>query len=92
MEEIYKEGKVKKIGVSNFHEHHLEELLKVATIMPAYNEIELHPLLSQESLARYCNSKGIKILSYSPFARMDEKLVNNKILEEIASKYNKKVT
>ena len=92
MEEIYKSGKAKMIGVSNFHQHHLEELLKIATVMPAYNEVELHPLLSQEPLVKYCKSKGIKMISYSPFARMDEKLINNQILKDIALKYNKKVT
>ena len=60
--------------------------------MPAYNEVELHPLLSQEPLVKYCKSKGIKMISYSPFARMDEKLINNQILKDIALKYNKKVT
>lgn len=92
MEEIYKEGRVKQIGVSNFHEHHLEELLNIATVTPSYNEIELHPLLSQEPLTKYCKSKGIKIISYSPFARMDDKLIKHPILIEIAKKYNKKVT
>ena len=92
MEEIYREGKVKMIGVSNFHEHHLEKLLKNATVAPAFNEIELHPLLSQEPLVKYCQSKGIRIISYSPFARMDKKLIEHPVLVEIANKYSKKVT
>lgn len=92
MEELYKEGKVKQIGVSNFHVHHLEKLLEIATVIPTYNEVELHPLLSQEELVEYCKSKGIKMISYSPFARMDEKLMKHPVLISIAKKYNKAVT
>src|SRR5699024_1448535 len=80
MEELYIEGKVKAIGVCNFHEHHLEQLLKHARVVPAVNQIELHPLLNQEKLVAYCTQKGIKIVCYSPLARMDKKLINNMTL------------
>lgn len=50
METLYKEGLVRAIGVSNFHEHHLESLLEIADVVPAINQVELHPLLSQTNL------------------------------------------
>ncbi|MGA1933004.1 aldo/keto reductase [Arcobacter sp. YIC-464] len=91
MEKLYKEGLVKAIGVCNFHVHHLEKLLEVAEIIPAINQIELHPLLSQESLRLYCKSKGIQVQAYSPVARMDSKLISHSVLMELAKKYNKTV-
>lgn len=92
MEELQKEGLVRGIGVSNFHEHHLKELMKYATIVPAVNEVELHPLLTQQSLVKYCEKFEIKMVSYSPFARMHEALIKNEILIQIAKKYDVKVT
>ena len=91
MEKLYQEGLVKAIGVCNFHEHHLEKLLKVAEVIPVINQIELHPLLTQVPLKTYCESKGIKIQSYSPIARMNPKLIENNILVSIAKKYKKSV-
>ncbi|QDF29518.1 aldo/keto reductase [Halarcobacter anaerophilus] len=91
MEVLYKEGLVGAIGVCNFHKHHLEKLLKEAEIVPAINQIELHPLLTQEPLRDYCKSKGIQIESYSPVARMDPKLIENPLLVNLSKKYNKTV-
>lgn len=92
MEELYKQGYCRAIGVCNFHEHHLDELLKIATIVPTVNQFEIHPLLSQKPLINYCKTKGIQPEAYSPLARMDKKLIENKILVELAEKYGKKVT
>lgn len=92
MESLYKEGLTRAIGVCNFHEHHLNILLSNSSIVPGVNQIELHPLLSQEPLVEYCTAKGIIISSYSPFARMHEDLINNDTLIKLALKYNKKVT
>jgi len=91
MEVLYNEGLVKSIGVCNFHEHHLEELLKIATVIPAINQIELHPLLSQIELRSYCSSKGITVEAYSPVARMNPKLIKNDILLKIAILHSKTV-
>jgi diketogulonate reductase-like aldo/keto reductase len=91
MEMLYQEGLVKAIGVCNFHQHHLDELLKIAKIVPVINQVELHPLLSQLELAEYCKSREISIEAYSPVARMHPKLIKNKILTKIAGKYNKSV-
>lgn len=92
MEELMKEGLIRAIGVSNFHEHHLKELLQYASVVPAVNQIELHPLLNQNNLVAYCKKKGIQIVSYSPFARMHESLISNSTLGHIADKYDVRVT
>lgn len=91
MESLYKEGIVRSIGVCNFHRHHLEELLKYSEIKPMVNEIEVHPLLSQTELIEYCNRKDIRVIAYSPLARMHEKLIGNNCLIEIAKKHKKSV-
>jgi diketogulonate reductase-like aldo/keto reductase len=89
MEEVYKEGYCKAIGLCNFHEHHIDKLMKVASITPAVNQFETHPLLTQESLINYCKSLGIQVVAYSPLARMDEKLVNEEYLKLLSLKYKK---
>ncbi|MCI5123091.1 MAG: aldo/keto reductase, partial [Candidatus Electrothrix sp. AR5] len=91
MEGLYQEGLVKAIGVCNFHQHHLEQLLEIATVFPAVNQIELHPLISQSKLRYFCENSGIALEAYSPVARMDPKLIKNKVLLEISRKYNKTV-
>ncbi|KHD86589.1 glyoxal reductase [Heyndrickxia ginsengihumi] len=88
-EKLYKDGKVRAIGVSNFHQHHLEDLLADAEITPMVNQIELHPLLSQEPLREYCQSKNIKVEAWSPLG--NGKLLDNPVLKEIGEKYNKTV-
>ncbi|MCE4047871.1 aldo/keto reductase [Bacillus sp. Au-Bac7] len=87
LEKLYKDGKVKAIGVSNFHQHHLEDLLEEAEIVPMVNQIELHPLLSQVELRDFCKEKGIVVEAWSPLAQ--GKLLDNPVLVEIAGKYNK---
>lgn len=90
MEKIYKEGKCKAIGVCNFSIHHLEELKKYATILPMVNEIECHPLFTQNELREYCHDNGIQVMAYTSTARMDERL-RKTCLVPIAKKYNKTV-
>jgi diketogulonate reductase-like aldo/keto reductase len=91
MEVLYKEGLVRAIGVCNFHQHHLEELLKTADVTPAVNQIELHPLLSQKPLVKFCKELGIQVEAYSPVARMHERLVKNETMVSLAAKYQKTV-
>ncbi|CAM3926809.1 aldo/keto reductase [Lederbergia lenta] len=86
LEKLYKDGKVRAIGVSNFHVHHLDSL-KDAEIKPMVNQIEFHPLLSQIDLRSYCKKNGIQIESWSPL--MQGKLLDNQLLIEIGDKYNK---
>ncbi|NDW18897.1 aldo/keto reductase [Dysgonomonas sp. 216] len=89
MEKIYKKGKAKAIGVSNFKEHHLDELIKSASIIPAVNQIELHPYLIQQSVLDYCKRAGIHVEAWSPFAAQKTNLFSEKILLDLADKYNK---
>lgn len=68
-EELYKEKKVRAIGVSNFQRHHIEDLMETATIRPMVNQVELHPGLSQVPLQNYLVSQGIQIESYGPLMK-----------------------
>ncbi len=87
MERIYKSGKAKVIGVSNFTIRHLKELLEKADIIPAVNQVEFHPYLYQKELLDFCNEKGIKIEAYSPLTH--GKKLRDPNLVWIAEKYNK---
>lgn len=86
MEKIYESGKVKAIGVSNFSIKNLEILLKDAKVVPADNQVELHPYLVQEDLVRYCQERGIAVTAYTPtgYATVRE----NPVIVELAQKYN----
>lgn len=66
MEELYKEGKVKAIGVANWSIPYLEKLRKTWTVVPAVNQVELHPFLPQHELRDYCRNQGILLEAYSP--------------------------
>ena len=87
LEKLYKDGRVRVIGVSNFQPHHLDDLLADAEIVPAVNQVELHPLLSQQPLREYCSSKGIYVEAWSPLARGG--FFDDPVLQEIAAKYGK---
>ncbi|MWV49133.1 aldo/keto reductase [Rathayibacter sp. VKM Ac-2803] len=69
MEEIYRSGKAKAIGVSNFQTNHLNRLRAEATIVPAVNQIEVHPYLTQEELRAYGTEHGIATEAWSPIAQ-----------------------
>jgi len=68
-EKIYKEGKAKAIGISNFQIHMIDDLLKDAKVVPAVNQVECHPGLRQASLKKYLDEKHIQLESYGPFMR-----------------------
>lgn len=89
LETLYKKGLVKAIGVSNFHLHHLEELLKDAEIKPMVNQVEFHPRLSQDELRAYCKEQGIQFEAWSPL--MQGQLLDNPVLKGIAEKYGKSI-
>jgi diketogulonate reductase-like aldo/keto reductase len=89
MEEYYKKGKIRAIGVSNFHKNHLEDLLSIAEIVPAVNQIEAHPHLTQQPLIEYCNNKGIAIEAWSPLG--GGQLLSDPAIKAIADKYGKTV-
>ena len=89
MEDLYKAGKIKAIGVSNFQKSHLEELLSYAEITPVLNQIELHPKLSQEELRNFLELHDIKVQAWSPL--MQGQILKDTTLQAIADKYNKSV-
>lgn len=89
LETLYKEGRVKAIGVSNFQVHHIEDLMKGATIKPMVNQVELHPQLTQNELLNFCKEQGIQIEAWSPL--MQGQLLDHPVLLEIANKHNKSV-
>jgi diketogulonate reductase-like aldo/keto reductase len=87
MEKLYKSGKCKAIGVSNFTVSHLQELLTVAKVKPAVNQFELTPYLYQKDLCEFCKKNKIQVESYSPLSR-GYRLQDSKLIK-IANKYNK---
>jgi methylglyoxal/glyoxal reductase len=89
LETLYKDGKVKAIGVSNFQVHHLEKVMKDAEIKPMVNQVEYHPRLTQKEVKAFCHQHGIQFEAWSPL--MQGQLFDNPILKEVASKYNKTV-
>lgn len=89
LEILYKEGRVKAIGVSNFQIHHLEDVMKDAEIKPMVNQVELHPYLSQQALLSFCQEQGIQLEAWSPL--MQGQLLDQPVLKQIAAKYSKSV-
>ena len=65
-EELYHAGKIRAIGISNFRQHHIDELLKTAEIMPMVNQIRLCPGDTQDELVKYCRERNILLEAYSP--------------------------
>jgi diketogulonate reductase-like aldo/keto reductase len=88
LETLYKEGRVKAIGVSNFQIHHLEEVMDLE-IKPMVNQVELHPYLSQQALLSFCQEQGIQLEAWSPL--MQGQLLDQPVLKQIAAKHSKSV-
>jgi diketogulonate reductase-like aldo/keto reductase len=88
LEQLYREGKVRAIGVSNFQIHHLTELMKDSDVVPAVNQVEYHPRLSQKELLQFCQSKGIQLEAWSPLMQGGE-LLTNPTIQKIGEKYGK---
>ncbi|MEK3863325.1 aldo/keto reductase [Paenibacillus sp. FSL H7-0716] len=89
LETLYKEGRVKAIGVSNFQIHHLEDVLKDTEIKPMVNQVELHPYLNQQELLDFCKEQGIQLEAWSPL--MQGQLFDQPVLKKIAAKHGKSV-
>ncbi|MGA4720906.1 aldo/keto reductase [Fictibacillus nanhaiensis] len=89
LEKIYNEGRTKAIGVSNFKEHHLEDLMREAEIKPMVNQVEYHPRLSQEKLLAFCKEQGIQLEAWRPLLKGE--IFEEPTLVELADKYNKSV-
>lgn len=89
LEKLYKDGRVRAIGVSNFQVHHLKELISDSEVKPMVNQVEFHPTLAQKELLTYCEQEGIQLEAWSPLKQ--GQLLDDPILSEIAKKYNKTV-
>ncbi|MGG0755793.1 aldo/keto reductase [Brevibacillus laterosporus] len=89
LEKLYKDGRVKAIGVSNFQIHHLEDLMEEAEIKPMINQVEFHPYLTQKELITFCRAHDIQMEAWSPL--MQGQLLDNPVLQEIADKHGKTV-
>ncbi len=87
IERLYDEKLLRATGVSNHHQHHLEEIFSKANIKPMVNQIELSPRLTQYDLRTFCGEHGMAITSWSPLARGG--LLNEPSLVRIGEKYNK---
>jgi diketogulonate reductase-like aldo/keto reductase len=87
MEKLYKDGRAKSIGVSNFMINHLEELLTKSKVIPAVNQVELHVYLQQPELLDFCKKQEIVVEAYSPLAHGYG--IDNPVLDKLAKKYGK---
>jgi len=87
MEELYDQGKVKAIGLSNFMIQHLEILMSKAKVFPMVNQIEFHPYLVQPELLEFCRQNGIQVEAWSPI--MKRRIGEVPLFQELANKYGK---
>jgi 2,5-diketo-D-gluconate reductase A len=91
MEELYAEGKIKAIGVSNFQPDRLIDLIIHNKVVPAVNQIETHPFNQQIETQNLLKANNVQIESWGPFAEGKNDMFTNKLLVSIAEKYNKSV-
>ena len=91
MEELYKEGRIRAIGVSNFYPDRLQDLILHNEVTPAVNQVETHPFHQQTAAGEFMRSKGVQIESWAPFAEGKNGLCANELLLKIAAKYGKTV-
>ncbi|MGM0216011.1 aldo/keto reductase [Enterococcus sp. AZ109] len=91
MEDLYKEGKLKAIGVSNFEVDRLVDLILNNEITPAVNQIEVHPFHPQQTAKAVMDEYGVRTEAWGPLAEAQNDIFNNVVLKEIAAKYQKSV-
>lgn len=91
MEELYKEGRIRAIGVSNFYPDRLLDLIQHNEIVPAVNQIETHPFNQQIATGQFLRENGVQIESWGPFAEGKNDMFNNNVLKSIGDKYGKSV-
>jgi 2,5-diketo-D-gluconate reductase A len=92
MQELYKQGKVKAIGVSNFHPDRVMDLIVNSDFSPAINQIETHPFHQQIETQKFLQDNHVQIESWGPFAEGKNDIFKNELLNAIGSLYNKSVT
>ena len=89
LEKLYREGRIRAIGVSNFLKHHLEDLLTTAEIVPMVNQMEFHPYLVQQDLLDFCKANQIQYEAWSPM--MQGKIFGMEAFQKLSKKYNKSI-
>ena len=89
MEKIVQSGKARAVGVSNYQEKHLQEIIDLKSLVPAVNQVELHPYMSQLPLIEFCNQYDIHVESWSPLCANKNNLLQEPSLKEIGEKYSK---
>jgi len=91
MEELYQEGKIKAIGVSNFHPDRIIDFIVHNKVVPAVNQIETHPFNQQIETQKFLQENGVQIQSWGPFAEGKNDIFQNELLLSIGKKYSKSV-
>jgi 2,5-diketo-D-gluconate reductase A len=91
MEELYREGQIRAIGVSNFQPDRLMDLMVHNEVVPAVNQIETHPFCQQIETQKFLQENKVQIESWGPFAEGKHKIFENEVLRSIAGKYQKTV-
>ena len=91
MEELYRAGEIKAIGVCNFGEDRLVDLILNNEIVPAVNQVETHPFFQQVKAKKVMEEHGVQIESWGPFAEGNNNIFHNSLLKSIADKYDKTV-
>lgn len=91
MEELYKEGRVRAIGVSNFHPDRLMDLIVHHNVVPAVNQIETHPFNQQIETQTFLQENGVQIESWGPFAEGKHNIFTNEVLGSIAARHQKTI-
>lgn len=91
MQDLYKEGKVRAIGVSNFHPDRLIDLIVHNEIVPIVNQIETHPFHQQLETQKFLLENNVQIESWGPFAEGKSNIFTNELLQSIGNKYNKSI-
>ena len=89
MEEAYKAGKLRAIGVCNFYPNRLADLCETVEVMPAVNQVELHPFFQQENALALMKEYGVRPEAWGPFAEGNHGIFTHPVLTEIGKKYGK---
>ncbi|WP_170669022.1 aldo/keto reductase [Alteromonas pelagimontana] len=94
MEQLHREGRARSLGLSNFRKSDIQQLMGFAEIKPVYNQLELHPYLTQKALVEYCESKGMVVSCWSPLGSgswsgvdNSEKPISDPVITKLAEKY-----
>jgi len=91
MQELYREGKTKAIGISNFQPDRVMDLMIFNEVVPAVNQIETHPFHQQIDTQKFLQENKVQIESWGPFAEGKNNIFKNELISSIAKKYNKTV-